>query len=140
MTEAEAYEAICYHTLSLGDADFIHQHVVDAFAAQDAREDDKPIRLTFALIGLYLYVEKGLTGREVQRAHMTIAKRKREWPRFQLPSDRGAVTAIDVERAKPGQERRQMIRQWCECVWERFKTESPIIERLLSDAGVNPLR
>lgn len=34
MTQAEAYEAICYYTLSLGDVDFIHQHVVDAFAAR----------------------------------------------------------------------------------------------------------
>lgn len=140
MTEAEAYEAICYDTLSLGDAEFIHQHVVDAFAAQDARDEDKPIRLTFALIGLYLYVEKGFTGREVQRAHMRMANSRREWPRFQLPSDRGAVTAIDVERAEPGQERKQMIRRWCESVWERFITEKSIIEQLLSDAGVIPLR
>jgi len=54
----DAYNELCCHTLSHDSADFIHQHVVDAFAAQDATTDDKPTRLAFALVGLYLHVEK----------------------------------------------------------------------------------
>ena len=58
MNENErAYHEICCNTLTLGDPEFIHQHVVDAFAAQDANLGDKPIRLTFALVGLYLLIE-----------------------------------------------------------------------------------
>jgi len=69
MTQHEAYDALCAYTLTRGDAAFIHQHVVDAFAAQSADEATKPITLTFALVGLYLHVERQFTGREVQRAH-----------------------------------------------------------------------
>ena len=58
LTAEEAYEQICYYTLSLQNENFIHQHVVDAYAAQTAAETDKPIRLFFALIGLFLHIEK----------------------------------------------------------------------------------
>src|SRR5262249_34900967 len=68
--EERDYHELCYYTLAHGDPSFIHQHVVDAFAAQNSGEHDKPIRLTFALVGLYLHVERGLSGRQVQRAHM----------------------------------------------------------------------
>jgi hypothetical protein len=34
------------------DPSFIHQYVVDAFAAQQADEQTKPMKLTFALVGL----------------------------------------------------------------------------------------
>ena len=33
-----AYHELCCYTLSHGHPSFIHQHVVDAFAAQDAPE------------------------------------------------------------------------------------------------------
>jgi hypothetical protein len=65
-TNHEAYNELCYYTLPHGDPAFIHQHVVDAFAAQTCSENDKPIKLTFALAGLFLYVEKQFTGRQVQ--------------------------------------------------------------------------
>jgi hypothetical protein len=66
--EQDAYDQVRYYTLSLGDPAFIHQHVVDAFIAQHADENTKPIAITFALVGLYLHVEKGFSGQQVQRA------------------------------------------------------------------------
>ena len=63
--ETTAYHELCCYTLTHGDPAFIHQHVVDAYAAQDASNTDNPIRLTFALVGLYLHVERGFTGRQV---------------------------------------------------------------------------
>src|SRR3954453_23804420 len=80
--EKSACHELSYYTLAHGALTFIHQHVVDAFAAQDADGDDKPIRLTFALVGLYLHVERGYTGRQVQLAHMALARQKRAWPKF----------------------------------------------------------
>ena len=52
-----AYDELASYTLAHGDPAFIHQHVVDAFAAQHATDDSKPIGVAFALIGLYLHVE-----------------------------------------------------------------------------------
>ncbi|MEO6654994.1 MAG: DUF5946 family protein [Pyrinomonadaceae bacterium] len=131
----EAYDEICYYTLSRGDAEFIHQHVVDAFAAQNATIKDKPIRLAFALVGLYLHVEKGFTGREVQRAHMKLAQKRRDWPRFRLPPERGEITSVEVEQAPAGIDRDQMIRAWCGSVWKNFTSARSTIEKLLIEAG-----
>ena len=120
MTEREAYDEICAYTLTHGDAEFIHQHVVDAFAAQHAAPDGKPIGITFALAGLYLHVEKDFSGRAVQRAHAQMARRKRELPRFLLPAERGKITALDVLKAPEGEERDRAIHEWCRSVWSAF--------------------
>ena len=118
--ERDAYDELCAYSLSRRDVEFIHQHVVDTYTAQNADESTKPIALTFALVGLYLHVEKGWTGRQVQRAHMTLARRRRRWPTLLLPRDRGPLTAAGVVRFPEGPERDRAIRGWCRSVWESF--------------------
>lgn len=61
-------------TLTLGDANFVHQHAVDACAASHAGGSSRPITVWFALAGLCLALERGLTGREVQFAHLRMAR------------------------------------------------------------------
>jgi hypothetical protein len=134
----ESYHALCAYTLAHGDAAFIHQHVVDAFAAQRAGERSKPIGVTFALVGLYLHVEKQWSGRQVQRAHMLLARQKRAWPVFALGEDRGAVTAADVMRAAPGPARDAAIHAWCASVWTALDIHRPAIAGLLSEFGITP--
>src|SRR5574340_540297 len=96
-SDEDAYHELCAYTLDHArcDPSFIHQHVVDAFAAQHAGEDSKPIGVAFALVGLYLHVERHFSGRRVRRTHMELARSKRPWPRFALPDDRGPMTATD---------------------------------------------
>lgn len=117
MNNQHLYDQLAFYTLAHADPAFIHQNVVDAFAAQNASEDDKPIKPMFALIGLYLCVEKGQTGRQAQLAHMKLAKRRKEWPRLPLPARRGTIRTADILAAPPGAERDAMIRRWCEDVW-----------------------
>ena len=78
-TDQELFDELTFYTLAHGDPAFIHQNVVDAFAAQHADESSKPIYVVFALVGLYLCVEKGFTGKQAQKAHMQLAKRRRNW-------------------------------------------------------------
>ncbi len=132
MSEREAYDAVCAYTAMLGDVEFIHQHVVDAFAAQRANEDTKPITIAFALVGLYLQLEHGFTGREVQRAHQQIARRKRVWPTFPLPLERGSITAVDVLGRPAGVERNAAIHLWAAAVWDAFRADKPAVEEFLS--------
>jgi uncharacterized protein DUF5946 len=120
MTLEDACSELCCYTLTRGDPTFIHQHVVDAMAAQHADEHTKPIKLTFALAGLYLHIEKQFTGRQVQRTHMKLAQQKRLWPSFALPDDRGSLTVADVLAAPAGAERDQAIHAWCASVWEAY--------------------
>ncbi len=69
MTLQEQYYELSFYTLAHPDKDFIHQHIVDAYAAQTASEKTKPITIYFSLAGLYLFIEKDYTGRQVQKAH-----------------------------------------------------------------------
>jgi hypothetical protein len=84
-SEQEAFYELCHYTIAHFDPIFIHQYVVDAFAAQTADKKTKPITLTFALAGLYLHLKKNFTGKQVQQAHMQLARHKKSWPNFKLP-------------------------------------------------------
>lgn len=137
MTDA-AHDELSAYTLLRGDATFIHQHVVDAHTAQTAHAGTKPIAITFALAGLYLHVERGFTGRQVQRAHMQMARTKQTWPAFDLPAGRGALTPADVMRAPAGPARDAAIEAWCRSVWAAFSSSRGTIEDLLDRHGIVP--
>jgi len=115
--EQQAYYELSAYTLTHGGPEFLHQYVVDAYAVQNANDDSKQIGVTFALVGLYLHAERGFTGREVQLAHMKLARNRRSWPTFRLPEKRGDITAIDVMSRPEGQARDEAIRAWARVVW-----------------------
>ena len=117
LSDQDAYYELACYTLAHPDPSFIHQYVVDAYAAQHADEHSKPISVAFALAGLYLHLERHYSGRAVQQAHMQLAKKKKPWPLFTLPTFRGAMTAADVMRAAAGIARDEAIDQWSALVW-----------------------
>jgi hypothetical protein len=127
----KAYDELAYYTLAHPDPSFIHQHVVDAFTAQHADQQTKPISVAFALVGLCLCVEKSFTGKQVQQAHMQWAKKRKSWPDFTPPDQRGHITVFDVVAASPGQERDDMIRQWCRSVWQAWHENQQQIRNLV---------
>lgn len=125
------------YTLSHPGPAFLHQHVVDAHAAQMASEESKPIAAIFALIGLYLHVEKSFTGRQVQVAHMQMARQRRVWPHLQIPEHRGAMCAADVLAVPPGPDRDAAIHRWCEIVWASWKeSHTEIAELARRELGI----
>jgi hypothetical protein len=130
MPPEDLFHELTFYTLDLGDSAFIHQHVVDAYAAQHAEASTKPITITFGLIGLYLYLEHGFTGRQVQQAHMRMGRHRKPWLTFSLPKDRGNIQISDVLAAKPGSDRDTAIRAWCESVWQAWAHARPEISAL----------
>jgi Family of unknown function (DUF5946) len=135
VSQAEAWEQLQHYTLAHRDPAFIHQHVVDARTAQHADERTKPIALAFALIGLYLRVEHGRNGRQVQQAHMRLARRRRDWPAFPLPAERGSMTAVQVFAAPAGTARDRAIDDWCAAVWRAFAASHDAVAKLLRECG-----
>lgn len=122
--EQGLFHELGYYTLAHPDPHyFIHQLAVDAFTAQHADEHTKAVAITFALAGLYLVVEKGYSGKEAQLAHMAMAKKKTEWPVFELPTERGSITIKDVLAHEPGAGRDEMIRAWCREVWRCYASQ-----------------
>jgi|JI9StandDraft_1071089.scaffolds.fasta_scaffold327786_2 hypothetical protein len=132
----EAYHHLIAYSLSHPSPQFIHQHCVDAYAAQTADEDTKPISLVFALAGLYLYCEKNYNGKQVQFAHMQMAKNKSSLPAFVLPRNRGKITANDVVRAAAGSERDGEIKNWCHSVWQSYVENHAQILALLKERNI----
>jgi Family of unknown function (DUF5946) len=127
LSSQDLYNELAFYTLALRDPEFIHQHIVDAYAVQHAEADTKPIAIVFGLVGLYLYVEKNFSGRQVQLAHMRMARYRRQWVAPPIPERRAAIGVADVLAAPPGSERHAMIRRWCEAVWLDWHASRPQI-------------
>jgi hypothetical protein len=114
------YDELCAYTLNLRDPEFLHQLVVDAQTLQTATAATKPMALAFALLSLYLSVEKNIFGRQIQRFHMQLANKKIPWPPITLPSNRGSFTAAGVLAAPPGPQRNLLIHAWAASVWSTY--------------------
>ena len=129
-TDQELFDQLSFYTLSLRDPAFLHQNAVDAFAAQHVDEETKPIKTVFALIGLYLTLEQGFTGRQVQLAHMRLAKQRKLWPKIPPPPESTSITVADILAAEPGPPRDQAIRNWCRAVWHTWQPQRETIVKL----------
>lgn len=133
----DLYNELAFYTLAHRNPAFIHQHIVDAFTAQHADESTKPVAVMFALIGLYLHLEKGYTGKQVQRAHMQLARRPNTWPRLPLPNDRGEIQIEHVLAAQPGPDRDAMIDRWCASVWGSWsQSRAGVVEIAQRSLGI----
>jgi hypothetical protein len=128
----EFYNELTFYSLALEDEAFIHQYIVDAFTAQSANETTKPISLTFALVGLYLFSEKNYSGKEIQRFHVKMSQNKVEWPIFELPTNRGEININTVLEAQPGINRNKMIEKWAHSVWMAFN-QSHLVVKSIAD-------
>jgi Family of unknown function (DUF5946) len=135
-----AYNELRAYTFGRADVAFSHQYVVDTYAVQTATEEDPPIRLAQALIGLYLHVEHGLTGRQVQRIHQIVGDRRPQWPRFALRADRGLMTVRDVVAEPPGGRRDRAIEAWATSTWRvwRGQVRDHVDAFLLSQGITSP--
>ena len=119
-TRAAAHEALACYVIDTGNEGFRYQHIVDGAAAETADAETRPITVVFALIGLYLFVEKNWSGAAIQKAHTRLAAWRKVWPAIALPADRGAMGMVDVMNAPAGAERDRMIALWCESLWRAY--------------------
>ena len=122
---------LSYYTLASGDPAFIHQHLVDAYGAQHVRLSKSAIGPAFALAGLYLAVEKGFTGRQVQKMHMLMASKSKDWPRFTPPANLGSLTVADVLKVEPGPGRDQELMRWCASVWSVWSAQQEGVRQMM---------
>lgn len=128
----QLYGELSAYTLSLRDVDFIHQLVVDTYAAQHAGANIKPIAITFALVGLYLTFEHNYTGKQVQKAHTLLAGTPKKWPQFGLPEEKASLTVLDVLKT-PENERNDMLREWGRAVWSIWESEHTKVAELVRE-------
>ena len=134
-TMRAAYDEVYVYTMNRPG--FILQHVMDAFAVQTANDAGKPIVVVFGLVGLYLHLERQFSGRQVQEAHMKMGRKKREWPKIDLPENRGSMTVVEVLAASAGPERDVAIDNWCRSVWAAFGCNRQTIIELLREYEIS---
>lgn len=134
MNDQQAYDEL--YAYSMGRPGFILQHVVDAHAAQTATPQTKSMGLTFALVGLFLRVERHFSGQQVQSAHMRLAQRKQDWPRISLPDDKGRLTPLTIMDVSAGPERDKAIDAWCASVWDAFSQSRDRVIQIVRAHGI----
>jgi hypothetical protein len=103
------------------DITFSAQHAVDAYGAQHSGGVTKTITTAYSLIGLYLAVEHGYTGRQVQLAHMELAKKKIQWPSLDLPTKHYSISVADVLKSEEGSYRIEMLMKWATHIWDTWE-------------------
>ena len=123
------FSQLSAYTVSLGDSEFTHQHVVDAYGAQHVGLYTKKVVPTMTLVGLYLQLKHNYTGKQVQRAHMAIADQTKDWPEFEKPNTLATLTVMDVLKKERPAERVAAIHTWCEAVWNSWQSEHEKVEK-----------
>ncbi|MCC3375141.1 DUF5946 family protein [Cohnella sp. REN36] len=114
----EAYQSLCFYTLSLSDDRFIHQHSLDTYQAQHAGAGMKNITVAFSLIGLYYALEHSFDGRQVQRVHAILGSQKRNWESLlPAPAPMYTVTVHTVVEEKTEAGREAMLEHWMRETW-----------------------
>lgn len=126
---------LTFYTLQRGDPFFIHQVLVDAYGAQHYKHGAPTIGLAFALIGLCLLLEHDYTGKEVQDAHIRLAKLNKTWPLFAVPKHRGKLTVADALAEVPGEKRDAAIIAWASTVWSAYGAEHENVRAVLRTYG-----
>jgi hypothetical protein len=130
---------LSYYTLAHGDPTFIHQHLVDAYGAQHVRQSKSTIGAAFALAGLYLAIERGFTGRQVQKMHMLMGRTAKQWPRYDPPTNVGPLTVADVLAVEPGPRRDAKLMEWCASLWSAWSSAHGRVREMVAmadDSGV----
>ncbi|MFO7289894.1 MAG: DUF5946 family protein [Bacillota bacterium] len=129
----ELYGELTANNMEEMDPFFHHQLCVDAHGAQHSGGPVKPITTVFAPVGLYLAVERGFYGRQVQIAHMKLAKKAgkgAEWTRLEPPERPGDSAVLDVMKGEPGRGRKEMIQKWAKAVWRSWAHQHDRIRTL----------
>ena len=101
-------------------------------AAASRRAGKKQCSRFRFLIGMYLALEKGHTGRQVQRAHTRIAKARKDWPRLEPPVHPADLTVREILQTKTGAERESMIHRWMVAVWESWADRKDWVREITS--------
>ena len=131
-----AYLELSAYNVERARWDFIHQQAVDAYAAQHSGPPAKPISAWFALVGLHLALDQERTGRQVQHAHMRLGRHKQAWPPLRPPADLRCMTAGEVLRHSPGDDRDAATLWWAGDVWSRWADSHHVIAEFCSDTGL----
>ena len=72
----------------------------------------------------------------MQRVHTLLARRRKRWPKFDIPEFRGAITVRDVMDTPPGPERDEAIRRSAVSVRQAYSAQrDEVLDLLKTELG-----
>jgi hypothetical protein len=115
-----------------------HQLTVDAYAAQHASREVggvlPPISVGYALVGLHLALDRGVSGPEVRAAHQRMGKPDPSWPPLPAPERTGAMTVFEVAAAGAMvgsvAGHAKAVPAWAAAVWQAWAAQHATVAAL----------
>ena len=98
-----------------------HKLTVDTYGAQHAGRSAARIGVAFALIGLRLSLDEGLSGEEVRDAHQYLAATFKDWPEFAPPAEPTWMTVYEVALATSPDDHARLVHRWVAEVWAAWE-------------------
>jgi hypothetical protein len=116
----------------------LHQLTVDAYAAQHAPRtvggDVPAISVAYALVGLHLALDRGLSGVEVRAVHQRMGRPDPSWPNLPTPKRTGAMTVFEVAAAGvmvgSVAGHATAVRAWAAAVWQAWAAQHATVAAL----------
>lgn len=109
----------------------VHRLTVDTYAVQ--HPGDRSRRTTLALgahlIGLYLWLERGVEPGRIAREAGRMSARPSEFEWLEPPSGGGALTIVDVKDAESLRDHTSRVERWAQSVWESWSDHHETIRR-----------
>lgn len=126
-------EVAGYELAHLAELGRFHQLMVDTYGAQHAGPSVPAIGTAFALIGLKLALEEGMSGIQVRSAHQYLASEFRTWPFFVRPPREAGITVFDVAGAESVEDHARLVTRWASDVWASWSSARDAVARLVEE-------
>jgi hypothetical protein len=118
----------------------VHRYTVDAYAVQHpGRPAAQSIQsVAVHLMSLCALIENGSTGEWATRLIGEAVRIKGGFTWLQPPGSMGALTVVDVLRAKGASEHERMAKEWAASAWGAWSAHHATVRSWVSSGPVDP--
>ncbi len=112
----------------------VHRLTVDAYAVQHPGTPSRRSIQSVAvhLISLYLVLERGYESAKATWVMQRVVSHSEHFVWLEPPSSMGAMTVVDVNRAKDLAEHERLVQEWARASWEAWSQHREQVERWAS--------
>jgi hypothetical protein len=109
----------------------VHRLTVDTYSAQHPGDPSRRSTHAMAahLIGLYLWLERGVEAGRIAREAGRVSARPSEFEWLEPPSGGSGLTIIDVKEAETLRDHTSRVERWAQSVWEAWSDHHDTVRR-----------
>ncbi|HQT95221.1 MAG: hypothetical protein B7Z68_07255 [Acidobacteria bacterium 21-70-11] len=132
----EVYEGILAREFGeFGYPQPTHRLTVDTYAVQHPGAPGRQAiqSVNAHLVGLYLVLERGLRGQAATRVLRAVVRHADRFAWLEPPERNGAITVVDVARARGLEEHVRLVSDWARDVWSAWAQYHALIKGLAEE-------